>query len=245
VERRKPEVPAEAGKGKPLDLPEPEPWAEPVDGTELLAGLVEQIQRYVIVSDHAALGAALWVIHAHAHDVAFYSPRLTLTSPTMRCGKSTMLQTIGRLIPRPLLTANITPAALFRVVEAAKPSLLIDEADSFAHENEELRGVINSSHCRLDAFVVRAVPAGDDYEARRFSTWAPMAIASIGKVASTIADRSIIIGMERKPLGRDCRAHALRPRRWLRGARQEGGPVGGRSPRAAAPVRPGRASSAQ
>ena len=87
------------------------------------------------------------------------------------------------------------------LVEAAKPTLLIDEADSFAHENEELRGVINSSHCRLDAYVIRAVPAGDDYQARQFSTWAAMAIASIGKVASTIADRSIMIPMERKALG--------------------------------------------
>ena len=108
---------------------------------------------------------------------------------------------VGRLVPRPLPTANITPAALFRVIEAAKPCLLIDEADSFARDNDELRGVINSSHCVLDAFVVRAVPAGDDYEARRFSTWAPMAIASIGKVAATIADRSITIGMERKAPG--------------------------------------------
>ena len=91
---------------------------------------------------------------------------------------------------------------MFRVIEAAKPSLLIDEADSFAHENEELRGVINASHCRLDAFVVRAVPAGDDYEARQFSTWAPMAIASIGKVAATIADRSIMIGWSARRRGR-------------------------------------------
>ena len=155
----------------------------------------------MILSDHAALAAALWVLHCHAHDAAFHSPRLTATSPTMRCGKSTLLRTIGRLVPRPLPTANITPAAMFRVIEAAKPTLLIDEADSFAHENEELRGVINSSHCRLDAFVIRAVPAGDDYEARQFSTWAPMAIASIGKVAATIADRSVIIAMERKPPG--------------------------------------------
>jgi putative DNA primase/helicase len=203
VERARPVQADDAtgGKGRALDLPAPELWHEPVEGAELLAGLVEQIQRYVIVSAHAALGAALWVLHAHAHDAAFHSPRLTLTSPTMRCGKSTMLRTIGRLVPRPLPTANITPAAMFRVIEAAKPCLLIDEADSFAHENEELRGVINSSHCCLDAYVIRAVPAGDDYEARRFSTWAPMAIASIGRVASTIADRSILIGMERKPPG--------------------------------------------
>jgi putative DNA primase/helicase len=191
-----------AGKGKALELPEPEPWPEPVDGAALITDLVAQIRRFVIVSEHAALGAALWVLHAHAHEAAFHSPRLTLTSPTMRCGKSTMLRTIGRLIPRPLPTANITPAAMFRVVEAAKPCLLIDEADSFAQDNEELRGVVNSSHCRLDAFVIRAVAVGDDYEARRFSTWAPMAIASIGRVATTIADRSVKIRLERKPPGK-------------------------------------------
>ena len=200
VERRQ-QSDESGAKGKALDLPEPEPWPEPVDGAELIAGLVEQIARYVILSEHAALAVALWTLHAHAHDAAFHSPRLTATSPTMRCGKSTLLRTIGRLVPRPLPTANITPAAMFRVVEGAKPTLLIDEADSFVHENEELRGVINSSHCCLDAYVVRAVPAGDEYEARRFSTWAPMAIASIGKVAATIADRSLMIGMERKAPG--------------------------------------------
>ena len=202
VERRTPKTTGtEGAKGKALDLPEPEPWPEPVDGAELIAGLVEQIARYVILPQHAATAVALWCVHAHAHDAAFHSPRLILTSPTMRCGKSTLLRTIGRLVPRPLPTANITPAAMFRLIEAAKPVLLIDEADSFAHDNEELRGVINSSHCVLDAFVIRAVPAGDDYEARRFSTWAAMAIASIGRVAATIADRSIMIGMERKAPG--------------------------------------------
>jgi hypothetical protein len=83
VERRKPEVGADdAGKGRVLELPEPEPWAEPVESAELIADLVDQIRRFMILSDHAALGAALWVIHAHAHDAAFHSPRLTLTSPT-------------------------------------------------------------------------------------------------------------------------------------------------------------------
>ena len=69
----------------------------------------------------------------------------------MRCGKSTLLRTVGRLVPRPLSTVNITPAAMFRVVEAAKPTLLIDEGRIVREENEELRGVINARHCRLDA----------------------------------------------------------------------------------------------
>ena len=103
------------GKGHALVLPEPELWHEVVDGAELIADLVEQIACYVIISEHAAVAVALWTLHAHAHDAAFHSPRLTATSPTMRCGKSTLLRTIGRLVPRPLPTANITPAAMFRV----------------------------------------------------------------------------------------------------------------------------------
>jgi hypothetical protein len=82
VGRRKPEGTADdaPGKGKPLDLPESELWAEPVDGAELIGGIVAQIQRFVILSDHAALAAALWVIHTHAHNAAFISPRLVALS---------------------------------------------------------------------------------------------------------------------------------------------------------------------
>jgi hypothetical protein len=82
------------GKGKALDLYQPEPWHEPVIGADLLAELVAQIERFVILSDHAAVGAALWIVHAHAHVAAYHSPGLTLTSPTMRCGKSTMFPVI-------------------------------------------------------------------------------------------------------------------------------------------------------
>ena len=43
-------------------------------------------------------------------------------------------------------TANVTAAAVFRVVEIQRPSLLIDEADTFLSENEGLRGILNSGH---------------------------------------------------------------------------------------------------
>jgi hypothetical protein len=80
-------------------------------------------------------------------------------------------------------------------VEAVRPTLLIDEADSFLSENEELRGIINSGHTR-DGQVIRLV--GDDYEPRVFSTWCPTAIAAIGSVPATIEDRSIVINMRRR-----------------------------------------------
>ena len=72
---------------------------------------------------------------------------------------------------RPLAASSITPASLFRVVELVRPTLLIDEADTFATDNDELRGIINSGHSRDSAHVIRTV--GDDHEPRSFSTWCP------------------------------------------------------------------------
>jgi hypothetical protein len=197
VERRKPEVGEDgAGKGKALDLTEPEPWCEPVDGAELIADLVHQIRRFVILPDHAAL----WVIHTHAHDAAFISPRLTALSPTKRCGKSSLFRTLARMARRPLPTSNISPTAMFRVIEAANPTLFCDEMSSIGDQDRatEIRGVVNSSHCRADARVIRNVPVADGYEPRAFSTWAPMALAYIKHVDDQIRDRSVIIPMQRK-----------------------------------------------
>jgi putative DNA primase/helicase len=89
-------------------------------------------------------------------------------------------------------------AATFRTIETVRPTLLIDEADTFLGENEELRGILNSGH-RKGGHVVRTV--GDDFEPRIFSTHCPVAIAQIGKLPDTLADRSVHISMKRRAPG--------------------------------------------
>ncbi len=189
-----------AGQGRRLELAEIEPWAEPVDGATLLDGLAAHLHRFVVLSDHAASALALWAVHSHAHAAAFYSPRLALTSPVMRCGKSSVLRWLARVVPRALATSNISAPALFRVIEAAYPTLLIDELDQVDPDKKvELVGIVNSSHCRLDACVIRTVAVGrDDHEPRAFSTWAPIALAAIGRLPPTWMDRSVEVRMSRK-----------------------------------------------
>ncbi|MBI4191599.1 MAG: DUF3631 domain-containing protein [Betaproteobacteria bacterium] len=182
--------------GKPLEFEDVEPYPDPVDGVQLLEKIVSEIRRFVALPIRADIALALWAVHTYAFDYGECSPILALISPAPRCGKTTTLNLLARLVNRPLPAANISMPSLFRTVEVCRPTLLIDEADTFMRDNLELRGVINSGHARDSAYVIRTV--GDDHEPRQFSTWAPKAIASISKLPGTITDRSIVISLRRK-----------------------------------------------
>lgn len=183
-------------QGQAVVLSDPEPWPEPVDGAELLDELAATYARYVVQPDGAATVEALWTLHSHAHDAVAVSPLLGVTSATKRCGKTTLLTLLGALAPRPLPASNITSAALFRTVEAYRPTLLVDEADTFLRDREDLRGILNAGHHRAGAFVVRTV--GEDHEPRVFSTWCPKAVALIGTLPDTIQDRSVVVRLRRR-----------------------------------------------
>lgn len=199
IERRRPHAEDEGMSGSPLTLPDIEPWPESVDGQALLAELVSVIRRHVRLPTHAADAVALWVVWSWLIDEFDIAPRLAVLSPEKRCGKTTLLEMLFSLVLRALLASGISPSAIFRTIEAAKPTLLIDEADTFANENEELRGILNSGHTRAAARVIRCV--GDEHEPRAFSTWCPMVLAAIGVLPGTVEDRSITISMQRKAPG--------------------------------------------
>jgi Protein of unknown function (DUF3631)/Bifunctional DNA primase/polymerase, N-terminal len=184
------------GQGRSLELPEPEPWPEQVNSVELLAEIEETFARFIVCDPAASVALALWTCATWFEPVAQVAPILNVTSPEPRCGKTVALSIAGRLVKKPLPASNISPAAVFRTIEKYAPTLIIDEADAFLGENEELRGLINSGHTRDTAFVVRTV--GNDHEPRTFSTWGFKALAGIGRRAATIEDRAITISLKRK-----------------------------------------------
>ena len=190
---------ANVGNGRPLEMQTIVPAEDPVDGALILQTMLDIFAKFLVLPAHAALTIALWIMRAHCDDAFSISPRLAILSPVKRCGKTTLLEIIAKLLPRPLPTSNVTASVIFRVIEKHHPSLLIDEADSFMKENEELRGIVNSGHRRDSATVLRNV--GDDHEPRSFSTWSPMVIAAIGTLPDTIEDRSIVVPMRRKQPG--------------------------------------------
>lgn len=173
-----------------------EPWGVPVDGRALLDELVAVFDRHMDLPEWAAEALALWVIHSHAHDAAQHSPILFISSPTKRCGKTNLLSVLQLLVPKPLPASNVTPATVFRAIGRWKPTLLIDEADTFISDSSSLRGVLNSGHRRSQAYVLRCV--GEDLIPTQFPTWCPKAFAAIGRLPSTLEDRSIVIELRRK-----------------------------------------------
>jgi len=184
--------------------PWPEPWPEAVTLCEALNETLAAIHRHVVLSKEAGIAVALWVGWSYAVDrgptgpAGDIAPLLTIVSPVKRCGKTSLLSVLTHLCPRVVPASNIRPAALFRTIEAERPTLLIDEAETFLREDDELRGIVNAGHRRDLAYVVRCVEAERDFIPRKFSVWCPKVLAQMGTPAATIEDRSIIIRLQRK-----------------------------------------------
>jgi putative DNA primase/helicase len=176
-----------------------EPSQAAVNGAELLADIKSTFCRYIVLPKGAADALALWVLHAWTMDAGDISPFIGLVSPTKRCGKTSVLILLLYLTPRSELASNISGSALFRYIEESRPTLLIDEADSFVKDNEEMRGILNSGHTKAAAHVIRNIEVNGEHKPRRFSTWAPKAIATIRTLADTLEDRAIVVQLQRKP----------------------------------------------
>lgn len=178
-------------------LADVEPWPDAVDGALVLNNIVALLKTYMVLPSRAVEAIALWCLHAFLMTTWSTSPILAVLSPVKRCGKSTLMELIQVLVPRGLLVSNLSTSSLFRVVEAYAPTLLSDEADSWlSDDTSELRGIFNSGWRRGTAKVLRC--DGDEHEPTIFSTWAPKAIAAIGKLPNTIEDRSIVVQLRRK-----------------------------------------------
>ncbi|WP_160285934.1 DUF3631 domain-containing protein [Pseudomonas knackmussii] len=178
---------------------EVEPWPEAVDGADLLDDITHALARHVIADKETLRAAALWATFTWLVDVVQVAPIANITAPEKRCGKSILLTALGKLANRPLQVSNIAPAALFRSIELWAPTLLIDEVDAFLAAHEDARGILNAGFTRDSAVVIRCV--GDDHIPTPFNVWGAKALCGIGKIADTLADRSVPLRLRRRTPG--------------------------------------------
>jgi hypothetical protein len=177
------------------------------DGAALLDELHSAFSRYVVFpAPEAADGVVLWTAATHAQAAWQHATRLHLTSPVKRCGKSRLLDLISATCYQPIITVNISPAAMVRVIgDDDPPTLLLDEIDSVfgkkaSDNHEDLRGILNARHQRNRPYL-RCVGVGANQTVEAFPSFAMAALAGIGDLPDTIEDRSVIIRLRRRAAG--------------------------------------------
>jgi hypothetical protein len=173
-------------------------------GADLLSELHAALTRYVVLpSPEAADAVVLWIAATHGQPAFEHAPRLSVTAPEKRCGKSRLLDIISATCHAPLVTVNATVAAIFRSIGDDPPTLIIDEADTIfgektAANHEDLRALLNAGHQRGRP-TIRC--HGSNQDVKEFPTFAMAALAGIGSLPDTITDRAVVIPMRRRANG--------------------------------------------
>lgn len=162
------------------------------------------MRRFIVFSSDAQADVlALWILHTWAFGAAKTTPYIYVTSAERGSGKTRVIEVLNTLARNPQTAANLSGASMFRVIEAIKPTLFVDEVDTIwsgGAGNELLRGVLNSGY-KWNGNVLRADPTSES-GVTSFSTFCPKLLAGIDNAAmpDTIMDRSIKIMLKRRKL---------------------------------------------
>lgn len=187
----------------------PPPASPPTGNPEPLADILAQLEaflgRYIVFRTPAqATVIAVWIAHSHAIEATDFTPYLHISSPEKRCGKSRLLDLLMLLVRDAWPVVSPSEAVVYRKISNSCPTLLLDEADTIFSggrndENKEgLRALLNAGFQR-SATVPRCV--GPQHEIKDFAVFCPKVIAGIGKLPTTVADRSVPIILARKGPG--------------------------------------------
>jgi Protein of unknown function (DUF3631) len=145
----------------------------------------------------------LWVAHAHIVERFEVSPILAVTSAEMRSGKTRVLDVVELLVPEPRRMVTPSEAVTYTILaQRPRPTLLLDEVDAIfgprtAERYEGVRAVLNAGN-RQGTAVPRVKLTGKSREVEWFDVYGPKALAGIGDLPTTVADRSIPIRMKRR-----------------------------------------------
>lgn len=193
--------------------------SNPTPAPNIIDRVRDFITTYVNLPDESiADAAALYVLHTHTFvmqtddetknvTLSPSSPRTTpylyVTSQGPGSGKTRFMEVLIEVCRGGTLFAGMTGPTMFRMIEARRPTLFLDEVDTIysGAKNEELRGVLNSGY-KHNGKVARVDNSSAD-GFRDYSTFCPKVLAGIdnGQVPNTVIDRSIVIRLRKAAPG--------------------------------------------
>jgi Protein of unknown function (DUF3631) len=164
---------------------------------DILILLISLTHKYLWMTPEERIAYSLWALHTYVYRRYNKTPRLAFLSPVAGCGKTEAMKLLEQIVNRPSpVYVNVSPALVYRLLDdVIPPTLLLDEGDNLGiFQDRVLRSVLNAN--RQGSPVGRAVGSSGT---RAYDTFAPIAIAAIGRLTNTLTQRSIIINMQRYP----------------------------------------------
>jgi uncharacterized protein DUF3631 len=170
----------------------------PGHGPTLLRDVEAFVSRFVVHPGPARLPVALWAMGTHLFECFETFPYLALLSPEKGCGKTRTTEVLEQIVSEPVRAVCISEAAVFRLIEDRRPTLILDEAEVLTGKGERaeaVRALLNAGN-RSGAMVPRCV--GNSHELRMFDVYCPKIVCAIRVCPETIRDRSLVVSMQRK-----------------------------------------------
>jgi len=173
-----------------------------IDGAKLLDEVEAAIRKYVVLPSEADyVGATIYAAYTHAFQAFEIAPMLVITSVEPQCGKSTLMDILGRLSLNHKASGDMSPASLARSIRPDNPqTFVLEEMDGkfgttkMAEQNEPMRALINScfdGHT-YDRFNTRT------QQNESYGGLAPVIVGAIGEVPKTWRTRGVKIRIRRK-----------------------------------------------
>jgi hypothetical protein len=156
------------------------------------------LDKYIDFKDEGTSDVlGLWIMGTYLYPLFEAFPYIALMGPK-NSGKSKTIGLLARLAFNGRVTSNVSSASLFRMAEATRGMLGIDEAERLANPRDPAAGDLR---LLLNAGYKRGSPAircqGDDHQVVEFEVYGPKVIASIKGVEDVLESRCILINMLR------------------------------------------------
>ena len=167
----------------------------------LLAGVRTFIHRYCDVSEGFEEIAAHYVLFSWIYDTFNEVPYLRVRGD-FGTGKSRFLLTVGSLCYKAIFASGAsTVSPLFRILDACRGSLIMDEGDfRFSDERAEIVKILNNGNARGFPVLRSESTPQKEYDPRAFHVFGPKIVATRGLFSDrALESRCITEEMERRP----------------------------------------------
>jgi hypothetical protein len=149
--------------------------------SELLGEIRSFIHRYVDVSPLFEEIASYYVLLSWVYDAFNELPYLRARGD-FGSGKTRLLLTVGSICYKPIFASGAsTVSPLFRIIDAFRGTLIIDEGDfRLSDEKAEVVKILNNGNARGFPVLRSEVSGGKEFDPRAYTVFGPKLVASRG-----------------------------------------------------------------